>query len=79
MSRQRAQKRTEPTGAGPLAWGFSTKIHLKAAQDGDSLGFCLSDGQANDSPHFEALLDLGPDITPQAAVGDKSYDSMANR
>jgi hypothetical protein len=25
------------------------------------------------------LLDLGPDITPRAAVGDKGYDSRANR
>ena len=25
------------------------------------------------------LLDLGPDITPRAAVGDKGYDSKANR
>jgi hypothetical protein len=25
------------------------------------------------------LLDLGPDITPRAAVGDKGYDSTANR
>ena len=28
---------------------------------------------------FEVLLDLGPDITPRAAVGDKGYDSKANR
>ena len=25
------------------------------------------------------LLDLGPDITPRAAMGDKGYDSKANR
>jgi transposase len=25
------------------------------------------------------LLDLGPDITPRAAIGDKGYDSKANR
>jgi len=25
------------------------------------------------------LLDLGPDIVPRAAVGDKGYDSKANR
>ncbi len=30
-------------------------------------------------PHFETLLDLGPDITPRAAVGDKGYDARANR
>jgi transposase len=32
-----------------------------------------------DSPQFEILLDLGPDITPRAGVGDKGYDSKANR
>jgi transposase len=39
----------------------------------------LTGGEASDSPHFETLLDLGPDITPRAAVGDKGYDSKANR
>ena len=28
---------------------------------------------------FEVLLDLGPDITPRAAVGDKGYASKGNR
>ena len=28
---------------------------------------------------FEVLLDLGPDLTPRAAVGDKGYASRANR
>src|SRR4051794_37534710 len=51
--------------------GFSTKIHLKADLDGLPLAFHLTEGQASDSPQFEILLDLGPDITPRAAVGDK--------
>ena len=59
--------------------GFSTKIHLKADLDGRPLAFHLTEGQAGDSPQFEVLLDLGPDITPRAAVGDKGYDSKANR
>ena len=41
--------------------------------------FTSPEGQASDSPQFEILLDLGPDITPRAAVGDKGYDSKANR
>ena len=49
--------------------GFSTKIHLKADLDGRPLAFHLTEGQAGDSPQFEILLDLGPDITPRAAVG----------
>jgi transposase len=28
---------------------------------------------------FETLLDLGPDIAPRAAVGDKGYASTGNR
>jgi transposase len=27
----------------------------------------------------EILLDIGPDITPRAALGDKGYDAKANR
>ena len=47
--------------------------------DGRPLAFHLTEGQASDSPQFEVLLDLGPDITPRAAVGDKGYDAKANR
>ena len=43
------------------------------------LAFHLTGGEASDSPQFVILLDLGPDITPRAAVGDKGYDSKANR
>jgi transposase len=59
--------------------GFSTKIHLKTDWDGDPLSFHLTGGEASDSPHFETLVDLGPDITPRAAVGDKGYDAKTNR
>ena len=74
--RKRGQSRQ---ALGRSRGGFSTKIHLKTDWDGDPLGFCLTGGEASDSPHFETLLDLGPDITPRAAVGDKGYDSKANR
>lgn len=43
------------------------------------IAFDLTPGQASDSRHFPVLLDLGPDITPRAGVGDKGYDSVANR
>jgi len=59
--------------------GFSTKIHLKVDPEGLPLAFHLTEGQASDNPQFEILLDLGPDITPRAGVGDKGYDSKANR
>jgi hypothetical protein len=28
---------------------------------------------------FPVLLDLGPDVDPRAAIGDKGYDSNASR
>ena len=59
--------------------GFSTKIHIKVDLDGLPLAFHLTPGQASDSRQFEILLDLGSDIAPRAAVGDKGYDAKANR
>ena len=43
------------------------------------LAFHLTGGEASDSRQFEILLDIGPDITPRAAVGDKGYDAKRNR
>jgi transposase len=59
--------------------GFSTKIHLKVDPDGLPLAFHLTGGAASDSRQFEILLEIGPDIPPRAAVGDKGYDAKANR
>ncbi len=39
----------------------------------------MTEGQASDSRNFEVLLEIGPDVTPRAAVGDKGYDSRSNR
>jgi hypothetical protein len=39
----------------------------------------LTGGEASDSRNFETLLDIGPDINPRAALGDKGYDSKSNR
>jgi transposase len=52
---------------------------LKTDFDGFPIAFDLTGGEAADSPHFEILMDLGPDIQPRAAVADKGYDSAANR
>ena len=59
--------------------GFSTKIHIKVDLDGLPLAFHLTAGEASDSRQFQVLLDLGPDIAPRAAVGDKGYDAEGNR
>ena len=76
---RRGQRGQDGQALGRSRGGFSTKIHLKADLDGRPLAFHLTEGQASDSPQFEVLLDLGPDITPRAAVGDKGYDAKANR
>jgi len=43
------------------------------------IGFDLTGGEKADAPHFVTLLDIGPDITPRAAIGDKGYSSKTNR
>ena len=83
----RRQRGQQDQALGRSRGGFSTKacprprsgIHLKVDLDGLPLAFHLTQGQAGDSPQFEILLDLGPDITPRAGVGDKGYDSNGNR
>ena len=59
--------------------GFSTKIHLKTDFGGLPIAFHLTGGEASDSRIFKILLDIGPDINPRAALGDKGYDSKSNR
>ena len=76
---RRGKRGQQDQALGRSRGGFSTKIHLKVDLDGQPLAFHLTEGQASDSPQFEILLDLGPDITPRAAVGDKGYDAKANR
>ncbi len=78
-SRPLAQKGAATSGPRPLAWRFSTKIHLKTDLDGNPLDFHLTPGEASDSTQFETSLDIGPDIRPRIAVTDKGYDSDANR
>jgi hypothetical protein len=43
------------------------------------IAFHLTGGEASDSRNFETLLDIGPDLNPRAALGDKGYDSKSNR
>jgi len=52
---------------------------MKTDFDGLPIGFDLTGGEASDNPHFEMLMELGPDIYPRAVVADKGYDSAANR
>ncbi len=59
--------------------GLTTKIHALVDTEGLPIAFHLTAGEAGDSTIFKRLLDLGPDITPRAALADNGYDAEANR
>ncbi len=75
----RRKRGQENQALGRSRGGFSTKIHLKTDFDGLPIAFHLTGGEASDSRNFETLLDIGPDITPRAALADKGYDAKSNR
>lgn len=52
---------------------------MKTDHDGLLIAFELTGGEASDAPMFATLIDAGPDEAPRAVVGDKGYDSDANR
>ena len=52
---------------------------MKTDFGGLPIAFHITGGEASDSRNFEVLLDIGPDVTPRAALGDKGYDAKANR
>nr|WP_245453603.1 transposase [Aminobacter sp. MSH1] len=54
-------------------------MHVKSDASSTIIAFDLTGGEKADAPHFPILLDIGPDITPRAAIGDKGYSSKANR
>jgi transposase len=43
------------------------------------IGFHLTGGEVSDSTQLAISLDIGPDLTPRAAMTDKGYDSKINR
>ena len=75
----RRKRGQENQALGRSRGGFGTKIHLKTDFDGLPIAFDLTGGEAGDSPHFETLMDLGPDVRPRVIVADKGYDSARNR
>ena len=52
---------------------------MKTDFGGLPIAFHLTGGEASDSRNFETLLDIGPDLNPRAALGDKGSDSKSNR
>jgi len=72
LSRRR-KKGQQGQALGRSRGGFTNKIHAKAKADhsGGIIAFDLTGGQVADTTRFENLLDIGPDIAPRAALGDK--------
>lgn len=75
----RRKRGQENQALGRSRGGFSCKIHLKTDFDGLPIAFHLTGGEASDCTQLETSLDIGPDITPRAALTDKGYDSAVNR
>ena len=75
--RRRRKRGQQNQALGRSRGGFSTKIHLKTDFDGLPIAFYLT--EASDCTQLETSLDIGPDITPRAALTDKGYNSAANR
>ena len=75
-----AEKKTVPRPSGSRAGGWSTKIHLVAADDRSAVGFSLSAGQAGDAPEGRALLTrtAWPDEA-RCLVMDKAYEGDETR
>lgn len=76
---RRGKRGQQGQALGRSRGGFSTKIHLKTDFDGHPIAFDLTGGEKGDAPHFPILLELGPNVDPRAAIGDKGYASKANR
>ena len=66
-------------GARPLAWRVHDENPRQSGQFRRHHRVDLTGGQVADTTRFETLLNIGPDITPRAALGDKGYSSKANR
>src|SRR5262249_10542127 len=66
----------EAEGLGRSRGGFSTKLHLAAADEDTALALVLTAGQQHDATVVKEVLDAVPEACPvQAAVMDKAYDS----
>ncbi len=52
---------------------------MKSDVDGHPIAFNLTGGEAADSPQFDTLMALGPEVQPRAIVADKGCFSAANR
>ncbi|MFP3710109.1 IS5 family transposase [Paraburkholderia sp. SIMBA_009] len=75
-----AFKKNGPQSIGKSRGGWTTKIHMVAADARTAITFALSPGQAGDAPEGRALLQsLGPTNRPLHLIMDKAYEGDETR
>ena len=73
-------KKTAPKAIGKSRGGWSTKIHMVAADARTAITFSLSPGQAHDAPEGRALLrQLGAPKRPLHLLMDRAYEGNETR
>ena len=66
----------EAQGLGRSRGGFSTKIHAGCTDEGTSVALVLTEGQCNDAPIFDIVIEEIPkDNNIKDVAADKGYDS----
>src|SRR5678815_3813106 len=78
--RHRSVKKDGPQAIGKSRGGWTTKIHLVAADARTAITFALSPGQAGDGPEGRALLTrLGAPNRPLHLIMDRAYEGNETR
>ena len=77
--RHGGSKKNGPQAIGKSRGGWTTKIHLVAADARAALTFALSPGQAHDSPEGRLLASMGPQDDNVACVMDRAYQGDETR
>src|SRR5512144_140998 len=78
--RDRGSKKNGPQAIGRSRAGWTTKIHMVAADARTAITFALSPGQAHDAPEGRKLLQrLGKTPCPIHLIMDRAYDGEETR
>ena len=78
--RHRGIKKNGPQAIGKSRGGWTTKIHLVAANARTAITFALSPGHAHDAPEGRELLrDLGPCLPALPLLMDRAYEGNETR
>jgi hypothetical protein len=76
----RGREKTRPASHWPVHGGWTTKIHLVAAEARTAITFTLSPGQAHDAPEGRKLLQrVGRMPRPIPRLMDRAYEGNAMR